>query len=156
EVGVDAARYWFMMRRADSHLVFDIELAKARTDENPVFYVQMAHARMSGILRNAGAASESAVGAIELDALADADIDLVKTLLRFPALVEQAAAEHAPHRITIYCEELARLTHAWYHVSRVIGEVPQVERSRLLLARAVRQVFANALAILGIAAPDRM
>ncbi|MGH7582426.1 MAG: arginine--tRNA ligase, partial [Gemmatimonadales bacterium] len=97
EVGVDAARYWFMMRRADSHLVFDIELAKARTDENPVFYVQMAHARMSGILRNAGAAAESAAGGIDLDVLAESDIDLVKTLLRFPALVEQAAAEHAPH-----------------------------------------------------------
>lgn len=160
EVGVDAARYWFLMRRGDSHLVFDIELAKSRTDENPVFYVQMGHARMSGILRNAGIDLTADVPAIagdfELRALSDDDIALIKQVTQFPAIVERAARDTEPHRVTTYLEELARMSHGWYHTSRVLGEAPAVERSRLMLARAVRQVFGNALTLLGISAPDRM
>jgi arginyl-tRNA synthetase len=156
EVGVDAARYWFMMRRGDAHLVFDIELAKSRTDENPVFYVQMAHARMSGILRNAGREPGSVTGAIDLSVLSTSDIDLVKELVLFPAVVERAATEHEPHRITTYLETLARESHAWYHACRVIGEPPAIEAARLLLARGTRQVFHNGLNLLGISAPDRM
>jgi arginyl-tRNA synthetase len=156
EVGVDAARYWFMMRRGDSHLVFDIELAKSRTDENPVFYVQMAHARMSGILRNAGRDPGEIIGPIDLGVLSTFDIDLVKELIQFPGLVERAATEHEPHRVTTYLENLARLSHAWYHACRVLGEPAPVEAGRLLLARGTRQVFSNGLALLGITAPDRM
>ena len=160
EVGVDAARYWFMMRRGDSHLVFDIELAKSRTDENPVFYVQMAHARMSGILRNAGldpsGALPPAPAPIEMSVLGADDVELIKKITQFPETVDRAAREHEPHRVTTYLEELARLSHGWYHTSRVLGEAPAVERSRLLLARGVRQVFGNALTLLGISAPDRM
>ena len=156
ETGVDAARYWFLMRRGDSHLVFDIDLAKSRTDENPVFYVQMAHARMSGILRNAGRAPEDVTGTIELGVLGPDDLELVKKLGQFPEIVARAAEEREPHRVTTYLEELARMSHGWYHTSRVLGEAPAVERSRLLLARGVRQVFGNALSLLGISAPDRM
>ena len=155
EVGVDAARYWFMMRRGDSHLVFDIDLAKSRSDENPVYYVQMAHARMCGILRNAPATAETDAG-IDVAMLEPTDQELIKALLQFPSVVDHAALGREPHRITSYCEDLARTAHAWYHGSRVLGEPPALERSRLLLARGVRQVFANALAILGIAAPERM
>jgi arginyl-tRNA synthetase len=156
EVGVDAARYWFLMRRGDSHLVFDIELAKARTDENPVFYVQMAHARMCGILRNAQAAGAVAADELDLAALSDDDVAMVKKLLAFPEAVARAAREHEPHRITTYLEELARMVHGWYHGSRVLGEPPAIERARLLLAQATAQVAANGLALLGITAPDRM
>jgi arginyl-tRNA synthetase len=160
EVGVDAARYWFLMRRGDSHLVFDIELAKSRTDENPVFYVQMGHARMSGILRNAGIDLSAALpgdpGQIDVSVLGADDIALVKKVTQFAETVERAARDGEPHRITTYLEELARMSHGWYHTSRVLGEAPAVERSRLLLARGVRQVFGNALALLGISAPDRM
>ena len=160
EVGVDAARYWFLMRRGDSHLVFDIELAKSRTDENPVFYVQMGHARMSGILRNAGIDLSAALpddpGAVEVSVLGADDIALMKKVTQFAETVERAARDGEPHRITTYLEELARLSHGWYHSSRVLGEAPAVEQSRLLLARGVRQVFGNALALLGISAPDRM
>ncbi len=156
ETGVDAARYWFLMRRGDSHLVFDIELAKARTDENPVFYVQMAHARMCGILRNGEAAGAVAADALDLAVLSDEDVTLVKKLTAFPETLVRAARDHEPHRVTTYLEELARMIHGWYHGSRVLGEPVAVERARLLLARAARQVSANGLALLGISAPDRM
>jgi arginyl-tRNA synthetase len=160
EVGVDAARYWFLMRRGDSHLVFDIELAKSRTDENPVFYVQMGHARMSGILRNAGIDLSAALpedpGTLELSVLGADDIALIKKVTQFAETVERAARDGEPHRITTYLEDLARMSHGWYHTSRVLGEAPAVEQSRLLLARGVRQVFGNALALLGISSPDRM
>jgi arginyl-tRNA synthetase len=160
EVGVDAARYWFLMRRGDTHLVFDIELAKSRTDENPVFYVQMGHARMSGILRNAGIDLSATLpgdpGAPDLNVLGADDIALMKKATQFAETVERAAREGEPHRVTTYLEELARMSHGWYHTSRVLGEPPAVEQSRLLLARGVRQVFGNALGLLGISAPDRM
>jgi arginyl-tRNA synthetase len=156
ETGVDAARYWFLMRRGDSHLVFDIELAKSETDENPVYYVQMAHARMCGIERNALAAGVRAEGTPDVEALSADDLALLKTLAHFPELVTRAAAEHEPHRITTYLEELARMVHAWYHKSRVLGEEAAVQNARLHLALATRQVFRNALALLGISAPDRM
>lgn len=156
ETGVDAARFWFLMRRGDSHLVFDIELATARTDENPVYYVQMAHARMSGIFRTAGIAPDAAVGPLDLSALGEIDLDLLKRLIAFPEAVSRAARELEPHRITNYLEELARGVHGWYHGCRVLGELPDVERARLVLARAARQVLANGLTLLGVSAPDRM
>ena len=156
ETGVDAARYWFLMRRGDSHLVFDIELAKSQTDENPVFYVQMAHARLCGIERNAAAAGAVAHGTADVNALSGDDLALLKALGHFPVLVARAAEEHEPHRITTWLEELARSVHAWYHKSRVIGEDPAVQNARLHLARAARQVFANALTLLGISAPERI
>lgn len=156
ETGVDAARYWFLMRRGDSHLIFDIELASARSDENPVYYVQMAHARMSGIFRNAGISPDSVEGALQVEVLQDADVSLLKLLTGYPEVVARAAREHEPHRVTNYLEDLARETHGWYHGCRVLGEVPAVERSRLLLARATRQVLSNGLNLLGVSAPDRM
>jgi arginyl-tRNA synthetase len=156
ETGVDAARYWFLMRRGDSQLVFDIELATATSDENPVYYVQMAHARMSGIFRNAGVEPESVEGRIDVAALEDGDLDLLKRLTAWPDTVERAARDLEPHRITNYLEELARAVHGWYHGSRVLGEPAPTEAARLLLARAARQVVANGLTLLGVSSPDRM
>ena len=155
ETGVDAARYFFLMRRGDSQFVFDVDLAKSQTDENPVFYVQMAHARLTGIFRTAERESESVSGALALAALpAPQDTELLKKLTTFPEVVDKAAREREPHRVTGYLEGLARLAHAWYHKYRVLGE-PQ-EAARLVLAAAVRQVLANGLHLLGISAPDRM
>src|SRR6266516_4101816 len=118
------------MRRSESHLVFDVDLAKSQTEENPVFYVQMAHARMSGIFRVAARAPESATpDGVDLAALTEPEeLDLMKTLADFPGLVAGAAAALEPHRITGYLETLARLAHGWYHKFRVLGE-PQ-ERAR--------------------------
>jgi len=156
EVGRDAVRYFFLMRRGDSHLVFDVDLAKSQTEDNPVFYVQMAHARLSGIFRVAERAPESTSSAgANLPALDEPEeLLLMQELADFPSLVAGAAAALEPHRVTGYLEGLARLAHAWYHKYRVLGE-PQ-EAARLVLAAAVRQVLANGLHLLGISAPDRM
>jgi len=157
EVGVDAARYFFLMRRADSQLVFDVDLAKRHTDENPIFYVQMAHARMSGIFRVAGCDPDEVTATVAVEDLpAPEDVELLKKLTVFPDVVARAAEEREPHRIPGYVEELARLIHGWYHHCRVLGEPARVEQARLLLARAARIVLGNALSILGITAPDRM
>lgn len=156
ETGVDAARYFFLMRRGDSQFVFDVDLAKSQTEENPVFYVQMAHARMSGIFRVAGR-EPGAVSArgVDVGALDEPEeVALLKELADFPDLVAGAAAALEPHRITGYLEQLARIAHAWYHKYRVLGE-PE-EAARLVLAAAVRQVLGNGLHLLGIGAPDRM
>jgi len=156
ETGVDAARYFFLMRRGDSQFVFDVDLAKSQTDENPVFYVQMAHARMSGIFRVAAREPDAtSTAGVDLGVLvAPEEVDLLNELAAFPGVVARAAETYEPHRITGYLEGLARIAHAWYHKYRVLGE-PE-EAARLVLARAVRQVLANGLAILGIVAPDRM
>jgi len=156
ETGVDAARYFFLMKRGDSQFVFDVDLAKSQTEENPVFYVQMAHARMSGIFRVAGREPGGVrADGVDLSVLTQPEeIELVKELAEFPAVVRRAAAAYEPHRITGYLEGLARIAHAWYHKYRVLGE-PE-EAARLVLARAVQQVLANGLSLLGIRAPERM
>lgn len=159
EVGVDAARFFFLMRPGDSQLIFDIELAKRQTDENPVFYVQMAHARLSGIFRTAGHAPEAVSGALDLAALpAPEDQELLKKLGLFPEVVDRGAREREPHRVTNYLQQLATAVHGWYHHTRAVGapEGAATEQARLLLARAARTVLANGLALLGITAPERM
>jgi arginyl-tRNA synthetase len=159
DVGRDAVRYYFLMRRGESQLIFDVDLARKQTDENPVFYVQMAHARLSGIFRIAQLPPESVSGDLELTALpAPLDTELLKKLALFPEVAEGAANEREPHRITTYLHELATVVHGWYHHTRAIGapEGETTERARLLLARAARIVLANGLGLLGVSAPDRM
>jgi arginyl-tRNA synthetase len=159
EVGVDAARYFFLARKGASPLDFDVELAKRQTDENPVFYVQMAHARLTGIFRTAARDPDSVGGDLDLAALpAPQDTELIKKLVIFPEIVAKAAGEREPHRITVFLHELATVVHGWYHHTRAVGapEGPDSERARLLLARAARIVIANGLTLLGISAPDRM
>ena len=156
EVGRDAVRFFLLMRHYNTHLVFDVDLAKKQTEENPVFYVQMAHARMSGIFRVADRAPESATAdGVDLGVLTeDLEIELIKDLQAFPSTVHHAAEQRVPHMIVGYLQGLAAHAHAWYHKFRVLGE-PQ-EAARLVLARAVRQVLANGLSIIGVSAPDRM
>lgn len=157
DVGTDAARYFFLMRRGETPFIFDVDLARKRTDENPVFYVQMAHARLSGIFRVADRTPESVGDEADLAALPAAeDLAVLKALTAFPETIGRAAREREPHRVTGYLEDLAQRIHAWYHTCRVLGEPPATERARLVLARAARQVLANGLAVLGISAPDRM
>ncbi len=159
EVGVDAARYFFLARKGATPLDFDVDLAKKQTDENPVFYVQMAHARLSGIFRTADVEPDAVGGTLSLAALpAPQDTELLKKLATFPEIVAKAARDREPHRITVFLHELATVVHGWYHHTRAVGapEGPDTERARLLLARAARIVLANALTLLGISAPDRM
>jgi arginyl-tRNA synthetase len=159
EVGVDAARFFFLALPGDTQMTFNVDLAKKQTEENPVFYVQMAHARLSGIFRTADRDPDAVSGSLDLAALPAAqDMDLLKKLIVFPEMVEKAARERAPHRMTVYLRELATAVHAWYHHTRAVGapEGENTERARLLLARAGRVVLANGLTLLGISAPDRM
>jgi arginyl-tRNA synthetase len=159
EVGVDAARFFFLALPGDTPMTFNVDLAKKQTEENPVFYVQMAHARLSGIFRTAGQDPDSVEGMLDPAALpAPQDIDLLKKLIVFPETVENSARERSPHRVTVYLRELATAVHAWYHHTRAIGapEGAPTEHARLLLARAARTVLGNGLHLLGISAPDRM
>lgn len=158
EVGRDAVRYFLIMRKSDSQLVFDVDVARSQSDENPVYYIQMAHARVSGIFR---------VGEIESSTIDGADVDwsalveddereLVKALLGFPGLVAAAARTLAPHLVASSLLETARLVHTWYHKHHVLGEPEPRRSARLALARASQIVLANGLHMLGISAPERM
>jgi arginyl-tRNA synthetase len=159
EVGVDAARFFFLRLPGDTPMTFDVDLAKKQTDENPVFYVQMAHARLSGIFRTADRNPSSITGALDLAMLsAPQDIELLKKIVVFPEIVGKAARDRQPHRMTVYLRELATIVHGWYHHTRAVGapEGPPTEQARLLLARAAQIVLANSLNLLGISAPERM
>ena len=159
EVGRDAARFIFLTRKADSKLDFDLELAKERTSDNPVFYVQYAHARICSIMRNA---RDSGTGE---DGLAGADLSLLllpeeKELLRhvaaLPAVINGAALAMEPHRLTIYLNAIATTFHSYYNRHRVITEDPSLTSARLALVVGVRAAIARALSILGVSAPERM
>lgn len=158
ETGVDAARYFFLMRRADSQFVFDIDLATKQSEENPVYYVQYAHTRMAGIFRTAGLDPKSIVAqGVDLSLLQEPEEEeLIKTLGRFPDTVAKAAEALEPHRIIVCLEEVARLVNGWYHRHRVLGAAPELERARLVLARAAQIVLANGLRLIGVSAPERM
>ncbi|MGI8546663.1 MAG: arginine--tRNA ligase [Gemmatimonadaceae bacterium] len=157
-VGRDAVRYFFLMRKGDSPLVFDVDLARRQSEENPVYYVQMAHARMCGIFR-VGEIDMSTfdVARVDLSALTEPEEQsLIKQLLEFPTVTAAAAATLEPHRITAYLLETARLAHLWYHKHHVLGERESIMTARLALARGVQIVLRNALALLGVSAPERM
>ena len=158
EVGRDAVRFFFLMRKSDSQLVFDIDVAVKQSEENPVYYVQMAHARMCGIFRVGEIDRESfSIEGIDLGVLREPEEqELIKALVDFPQVVAGAAAALEPHRVTNYLTETARLAHLWYHKHHVLGEPDEIMRARLALARASQIVIRNALGILGITAPERM
>ncbi len=158
ETGVDAARYFFLMRRGDAQFVFDIDLATKQSDENPVYYVQYAHTRMAGILRTAKLEPAAiTTDSVDLALLVEDDEQaIIKHLAEYPKTVARAAEALEPHRIVVYVEELARLANGWYHRHRVVGSGGDLERARLVLVRAVQIALANGLRLLGVSAPERM
>ena len=157
EVGVDAARYFFIDRRMSQPLDFDIELAKDRTDENPVCYVQYAHARLCNILIHAEKNGHAIPERAPTEALyEDAEFVLVKKLLDFQDVISKAALFMEPHRVTTYLTELATVFHRFYHYCKVVTENVELTNARLMLCKAAIQVFANGLALLGITAPTNM
>jgi arginyl-tRNA synthetase len=158
EVGRDAVRYFFLMRKGDSQLSFDVDLARTQSEENPVYYIQMAHARLSGIFRVGGidpATIDPATADLSVLTL-DEETALMKALLDFPSLVAGAAEALEPHRVATYLHETAGKVHLWYHKAHVLNEPEPITRARLVLARAARIVLRNGLSLLGITAPDRM
>jgi arginyl-tRNA synthetase len=158
ETGRDAVRYFLLMRKADSPLVFDIELARSQSDENPVYYVQMAHARVCGIFRVGGIVADtvSADGVDFAQLSSDDERELVKQLLQFPSLVATAARMRSPHLLVAYLHDTAGIVHKWYHKHHVLGEADALFRARLVLARAAQIVLRNGLGLLGVTAPERM
>jgi arginyl-tRNA synthetase len=157
-VGRDAVRYFYLMRKGDSQLIFDVDLARSQSEENPVYYIQMAHARMCGIFRvgEIDRTTFSAEG-IDLSPLSEPEEqELIKALLGFPAMLQGAVNALEPHRVTTWLLETARLGHTWYHKHHVLGEPAPIQQARLVLAKATMQVLANGLGILGITAPERM
>ena len=159
EVGRDAARYNFMMRRSDSHLDFDLELAKKQSNENPVYYVQYAHARICSILRmaqergyRAPTDGEAALRRLKLSE----EIDLIKAVTRFPEVMEGSVKALEPHRLTFYLNDLAALLHSYYNKNKVLSEDQAMSEARLYLVESVRIVLQNALKLLGVSTPERM
>ncbi|MBW1791100.1 MAG: arginine--tRNA ligase, partial [Deltaproteobacteria bacterium] len=159
EVGADVARFFFLMRKADSQLEFDLDLATKQSQENPVYYVQYGHARLASISRKA---REEGVEKGNLDNAPlhvlnlPEEQKLLKTIAAYPALVENAAEDLAPHRIVYYLQELAGQFHSYYNKHRVISDDKDLTRARLWLGEALRVVFHNGLTLLGMSAPDSM
>lgn len=159
EVGRDATRFFFLMRGTDSPLDFDIELAKSQSSENPVYYVQYAHARICSIMKFAEDRGFSPVSAEDarLELLAEeSELDLIRKLAEFKEVVGRAALSRIPHILTKYAQDLAALFHVFYTQCRVISEDLELSRARFVLARCSRQVLRNALALIGVSAPESM
>ena len=159
EVGTDAARYFFIMRSLDTQLDFDLDLAKSHSNENPVYYIQYAHARIYSIYRQAkeaGANLSMDWSDVKWDTLTNEyELELIKKMAAFPEEVQRAARERAPHRIAHFVHELAGMFHAFYNHCRIIQEDKDLEKARLALVTAVRITIANSLAILGVSAPKK-
>lgn len=157
EVGVDAARFFFINRKSSSHLDFDIDLAKKQTDENPVFYIQYAYARIFNVIVFANEQGVNTEGSIDLSLLKNEEEKiLIKKLLQFPEIISKAAELWEPHRLTNYLHELSSNFHHFYHLHRVVSEDMTLSKARLFLVRATQIVVANGLRILGISAPEKM
>lgn len=159
EVGNDVARFFFLLRRSDSHLDFDLDLAKTESNENPVYYVQYAHARICSLFRQAEEmgislprCEEVGFGLLSLPE----EKDLMKLLRIYPEVIEGAAMSLEPHRIPFYLQELATRLHAYYFKHRIISDDRERTGARLFLMGAIRTVLKNALHLLGVSAPERM
>ena len=157
EVGVDAARYFFLMRSLDSQLDFDLDLATKKSNENPVYYIQYAHARISSIFRQADEAGIAVRDGAELELLTDeTEIALIKKIAAYPEEIARAAAEFAPQRIARYSHELAGAFHSFYNKCRIVGQEPSLASARLALVLAAGRVIRHSLGVLGVSAPEKM
>ena len=157
EVGVDAARYFFLMRSLDSQLDFDLDLATKKSNENPVYYIQYAHARISSIFRQADEAGITMRDGAELELLTDeTEIVLIKKIASYPEEIARAAADFAPQRIARYSHELAGAFHSFYNKCRIVGQELALAAARLALVMATGRVIRHSLGILGVSAPEKM
>jgi arginyl-tRNA synthetase len=156
EVGNDAARFYYVLRKSDQHLDFDLDLAKSQSNDNPVYYIQYAHARICSVLAEWGGDTSSLAGA-DLSPLQSAyEKDLMRHLAEYPETVEAAARELAPHMIAYYLKDLAADLHTYYNAEKFLVEDESVKRARLCLILATRQVLENGLKLLGVSAPEKM
>ena len=160
EVGNDATRLFYVLRKSEQHMDFDLELAKSRTNENPVYYIQYAHARICSVMRQLkekGYTYDQADGLQNLALLTEGhEQDLLGSLSRYPETIESAARTHDPHLIAHYCRDLANDFHTYYNAHQFIEDNVSLRNARLALIQATRQVLVNALSILGVSAPESM
>ena len=160
EVGNDACRFFYVMRSHDQHLDFDLELAKSRSNDNPVYYIQYAHARVASVQRQLAAKGhvyDEAVGLASLATLVSPHETAVLTMLaKYPEIIAMAGAQRAPHMVVHYLRELAQAFHTWYNAEQFIVEDAGLRNARLALALAAQQVIRNGLALLGVSAPETM
>lgn len=159
EVGTDAARYFFCMRSLDSQLDFDMTLATEKSNENPVYYIQYAHARIASIGRQLAEAGikEVAASELKLDALqAPEELELIKKLGKYPEMIAAAARDRAVHHVATYAYEVAGLFHSFYNQCRILGVEPELQQARIALVKAVGHTIRHGLGILGVSAPERM
>jgi arginyl-tRNA synthetase len=160
EVGSDAARFFYVMRKCEQHLDFDLDLAKSQSNDNPVYYVQYAHARICSVLAQAaekGISAEISEGLTNLEHLAEEhEQALLKTLSRYPEVVEAAALNEEPHQLSHYVRELANDFHTYYNAHQFLVADDALRDARLKLILAVRQVLRNGLNLLGVSAPEKM
>lgn len=155
-VGQDAVRYFLIQRRADSEFVFDIDLALSKSDENPVYYIQYAHARICSILNQSPELRESLATADTSPLTAPSEFALLRRLAEFPNMLALAANDLAPHQLAFWLRDCAADFHAWYNAERVLVDDAALKLARLRLADATRRVIANGLGLLGVSAPERM
>jgi len=158
DVGADAAKFFFLMRKTNAHLDFNLTLARKESEENPVYYVQYAHARISSVIsyaREEGVDFPKDTSCVELLSEPE-EIDLMRRLVVFPQLIEEAALAREPHRLTSYAQQLAASFHHFYHICRIVSNNRSLSEARLLLAEATRLVLAESLRIIGVSAPERM
>ena len=160
EVGKDAARFFYVMRKSDQHMDFDLKLATSRTNENPVYYVQYAHARVCSVFRQLdekGLSRDIEQGMAHLESLNDPhETSLLTALSRYPETIENAAMQHAPHHLIHYLRDLAAELHGYYNGVQFLVEDAGVRNARLNLIAAVRQVIRNGLELLDVSAPEAM
>jgi arginyl-tRNA synthetase len=159
EVGTDAARFFYAQRRPDQHLDFDLDLAKSQSNDNPVYYVQYAHARVCSVFRQARerGIDTTALGVADLELLLEeSERDLASTLAEFPEVISSSARKLEPHHVVYYLREVANRLHTYYNAHNVLGAARDLRTARLLLLDATRQVIANGLDVLGVSAPDKM
>ncbi|SIQ88484.1 arginine--tRNA ligase [Marinobacterium stanieri] len=160
EVGNDACRFFYVTRKADQHMDFDLELAKSESKDNPVYYIQYAHARVCSVLRkldSEGMAWDQAAGLASLERLeSETEKDLVKQLAKYPETLQHAALNFEPHMLANYLRDLAGDFHTWYNGHKLIIDDAELRNARLTLSVSVRQVLANGLKLLGVSAPEQM
>jgi arginyl-tRNA synthetase len=155
-VGRDAVRFFLVSRKADSEFVFDVDLARAKSEENPVYYVQYAHARVCSVLAQWGGDAASLAAADVAPLTSEQELALLARLMEYPEVVESAARDLAPHAIAFYLRALAGEFHSYYNAERILVEDGALRDARLALCAAVRQTLANGLALLGVSAPEKM
>lgn len=156
EVGNDACRFFYVWRKSDQHLDFDLDLAKSQSNDNPVYYIQYAHARVCSVLASWDGEPASLVSTDLTPLQGNHELALASRLGEFPEIVEQAASELAPHLIAFYLKDLAADFHSYYNAERILVDDPALKEARVALAAAVRQVIRNGMAILGVGCPDSM